>query len=149
LHTNDAAGAIARLTDMGIEPFMLSSSILLTQAQRLYRKLCPVCKKEIDIPLEVLKKNRIDPALLEGSHFYQKTGCPKCNGIGYKGRGAVMEILLVNDAIRRIILTNPEAAAIAKIAVENGMRTLRDAGLERIRDGLTSIEEILRVTSEH
>ncbi len=149
LHTNDAAGAIARLTDMGIEPFMLASSVLLTQAQRLYRKLCPVCKKEMDVPTEVLKKNRIDPALLEGTQFYQKAGCPKCNGIGYKGRGALMEILLVNDAIRRTILTSPEADAIAKIAIENGMRTLREAGLERIREGLTSIEEIMRVTSEH
>lgn len=149
LHTNDAAGAIARLTDMGIEPFMLASSVLLTQAQRLYRKLCPVCKKEIDIPLDTLKKNRIDPALFADTQFYQKAGCPKCNGIGYKGRGALMEILLVNDAIRRTILDNPEADAIAKIAIESGMRTLREAGLERIRDGLTSIEEIMRVTSEH
>ncbi len=149
LHTNDAAGAIARLTDMGIEPFMLSSSILLTQAQRLYRKLCPVCKKEMDIPLEALRKNRIDPALLEGTQFYQKAGCPKCNGIGYKGRGALMEILLVNDAIRRTILSNPEADAIAKIAIDNGMRTLRQAGLERLKEGLTSMEEIMRVTSEH
>lgn len=149
LHTNDAAGAIARLTDMGIEPFMLSSSVLLTQAQRLYRKLCPVCKKEIDIPLEILKKNRIDPSLFEETQFYQTAGCPKCNGIGYKGRGALMEILLVNDVIRRTILTNPEADAIAKIAIENGMRTLREAGLERLREGATSIEEIMRVTSEH
>jgi len=149
LHTNDAAGAIARLTDMGIEPFMLASSVLLTQAQRLYRKLCPVCKKEMDVPHEVLRKNHIDPALLEGTQFYKTSGCPKCNGIGYKGRGALMEILLVNEQIRRTILTNPEADAIAKMAVENGMRTLRDAGLERIREGLTSIEEILRVTSEH
>jgi type IV pilus assembly protein PilB len=148
LHTNDAAGAIARLTDMGIEPFMLSSSVLLTQAQRLYRKLCPVCKKEIDIPLEILKKNRIDPSLFANTQFYQTAGCPKCNGIGYKGRGALMEILLVNDAIRRTILSNPEADAISKIAIENGMRTLRDAGLERIREGATSIEEIMRVTSE-
>ncbi len=149
LHTNDAAGAIARLTDMGIEPFMLASSVLLTQAQRLYRKLCPVCKKEIDVPTEILKRNRIDPTLLEGTQFYQTAGCPKCNGIGYKGRGALMEILLVNDAIRKTILSNPEADAISKIAVENGMRTLRDAGIERIKDGLTTLEEIMRVTSEH
>ncbi|MBN2162622.1 MAG: Flp pilus assembly complex ATPase component TadA [Pontiellaceae bacterium] len=149
LHTNDAAGAIARLTDMGIEPFMLASSVLLTQAQRLYRKLCPVCKKEIDLPTEVLKRSRIDPALLEGTQFYQKAGCPKCNGIGYKGRGALMEILLVNDQIRKTILSNPDADAIATIAVQNGMRTLREAGIERIRDGLTTLEEIMRVTSEH
>lgn len=149
LHTNDAAGAIARLTDMGIEPFMLASSILLTQAQRLYRKLCPVCKKEIDFPSETLERNRIDPAVLDGTRFFQKAGCPKCAGTGYKGRGALMEILLVDDVIRRTILTNPEASAIAKIAIQNGMRTLREAGLERIREEHTSIEEIMRVTSEH
>jgi type IV pilus assembly protein PilB len=149
LHTNDAAGAIARLTDMGIEPFMLASSVLLTQAQRLYRKLCPVCKKEIEFPVETLRTNRIDPARLEGTKFFQNTGCPKCAGTGYKGRGALMEILLVDDVIRRTILSNPEADAIAKIAIQNGMRTLREAGLERIREELTSIEEIMRVTSEH
>jgi type IV pilus assembly protein PilB len=149
LHTNDAAGAIARLIDMGIEPFMLSSSLLLTQAQRLYRKLCPVCKKETDIPTETLKKNRIDPDLLRDTQFYQTAGCPKCNGIGYKGRGGIMEILLIDEVIRKTVLNNPEADAIAKIAVQNGMRTLREAGLDRVRDGLTTIEEIMRVTSEH
>jgi type II secretory ATPase GspE/PulE/Tfp pilus assembly ATPase PilB-like protein len=149
LHTNDAAGAIARLVDMGIEPFMLASSLLLTQAQRLYRKVCPVCKKEIDIPTEILKKNRIDPETMGGTQFYQPAGCPKCNGIGYKGRGGIMEILLVDEVIRKTVLSTPEADAIAKIAVQNGMRTLREAGLERVRDGLTTIEEIMRVTSEH
>lgn len=148
LHTNDAAGAIARLIDMGIEPFMLSSSLLLTQAQRLYRKLCPVCKKEIDIPTETLKKNRVDPERLAGTQFYQTAGCPKCNGIGYKGRGGIMEILLVDEVIRRTILNNKEADAIAKIAIQNGMRPLREAGLARVREGLTTIEEIMRVTSE-
>jgi type II secretory ATPase GspE/PulE/Tfp pilus assembly ATPase PilB-like protein len=149
LHTNDAAGAIARLIDMGIEPFMLASSLLLTQAQRLYRKLCPVCKKEIDIPTEVLEKNRIDPALFPDTQFYQTAGCPKCNSIGYKGRGGIMEILLVDETIRRTVLHTQEADEISKIAVSNGMRTLREAGLERVREGLTSIEEIMRVTSEH
>jgi type IV pilus assembly protein PilB len=149
LHTNDAAGAIARLIDMGIEPFMLSSSLLLTQAQRLYRKICQVCKKEIDIPTETLKKNRIDPEKLAGTQFYQPAGCPKCNNIGYKSRGGIMEILLVDEVIRKTVLNNPEADAIAKIAVENGMRTLREAGLDRVREGLTTIEEIMRVTSEH
>lgn len=149
LHTNDAAGAIARLIDMGIEPFMLASSLLLTQAQRLYRKLCPVCKKPTDIPLETLKHNRIDPETMQDVQFYEKVGCPKCNSIGYKGRGGVMEILLVDDVIRNTILNNSEADAIKRIGVENGMRTLREAGLARVREGLTSIEEIMRVTSEH
>lgn len=149
LHTNDAAGAIARLIDMGIEPFMLSSSMLLTQAQRLYRKLCPVCKRETAFPSETLEKNRIDPLRMKDVQFYEKAGCPKCGGLGYKGRGGVMEILLVDDVIRRTILENSDADAIKKIAIENGMRTLREAGLDRIREGLTSIEEIMRVTSEH
>jgi len=149
LHTNDAAGAIARLIDMGIEPFMLASSILLTQAQRLFRKLCPVCKKEIDVPVETLQKSRIDPAQLAGTQFFQAMGCPKCGGAGYKGRGGIMEILLVDEILRKTILNNTEADAIAKIAVQNGMRTLREAGLDRVRSGLTTIEEILRVTSEH
>ena len=148
LHTNDAAGAIARLTDMGIEPFMLASSVLLTQAQRLYRKLCPVCKREIDVPLDVLRKNHIDPSRVEGAQFFAHVGCPKCNGVGYKGRGALMEILLVNEMIRKTILKSSDASAIARIAIENGMQTLRDVGLNRLRDGLTSIEELLRVTSE-
>ena len=149
LHTNDAAGAIARLIDMGIEPFMLSSSLLLTQAQRLFRKLCPVCKKEVDIPLETLKKNRIDADQFATTQFYHAAGCPKCNNIGYKGRGGIMEILLVDEVLRKTILNNQEADAIAKIAVENGMRTLREAGLDRVRNGITTFEEIMRVTSEH
>jgi type II secretory ATPase GspE/PulE/Tfp pilus assembly ATPase PilB-like protein len=149
LHTNDAAGAIARLIDMGIEPFMLASSVLLTQAQRLYRKLCPVCKKEIDIPTETLKKNRLDPAPFSETQFYQAAGCPKCNNAGYKGRGGIMEILLVDEVLRKTILNNTEADAISKIAIENGMRTLREAGLDRVKSGLTTIEEIMRVTSEH
>jgi len=149
LHTNDAAGAIARLIDMGIEPFMLASSLLLTQAQRLFRKLCPVCKKEIDIPVETLKKNRIDLDQLADTQFYQTAGCPKCNNVGYKGRGGIMEILLVDEILRKTILNNTEADAIANIAIQNGMRTLREAGLDRVKSGLTTIEEILRVTSEH
>jgi type IV pilus assembly protein PilB len=148
LHTNDAAGAIARLTDMGIEPFMLASSLLLTQAQRLFRRLCTVCRKEIDIPLDVLEKNRLPAAEFEGVQFYKKVGCPKCNGIGYKGRASVMEILLVNEVIRSTILKTCEADAIKKIAIANGMNTLRMAGLTRIKEGMTTLEEIMRVTSE-
>ena len=149
LHTNDAAGAVARLIDMGIEPFMLASSLLLTQAQRLFRRLCPVCKKETELPLDILKKNRINPAQMAETQFYQPVGCPKCNNVGYKGRGGIMEILLVDDVIRKTILTTSEADAIGRAAVQNGMRTLREAGLERVREGITTIEEIMRVTSEH
>jgi type IV pilus assembly protein PilB len=114
----------------------------------LFRRLCPVCKKEIDIPLEILKKNRVDPEKLNETQFYKPAGCPKCNGVGYKGRGGIMEILLIDDIIRRAVLETSEADQIKKIAIKNGMRTLREAGLSRIREGLTTIEEIMRVTSE-
>ena len=148
LHTNDAAGAIARMAYMGVEPFMLSSSLVMTQAQRLYRKLCPFCKQVIAIPEETLRTNHIDPDKFKDVEFFGAKGCPKCNGLGYKGRGGIMEILLLNDVIKAKILETSEASTLRKVAVENGMKTLRDAGLEKVRTGETTIDEIMRVTIE-
>lgn len=147
LHTNDAAGAVARLRYMGIEAFLLASSLIMTQAQRLYRKLCPACRKERKLPLEILRLNHIDPERFANVPMYEAVGCPKCFNTGYKGRGALMEILLVDDAIRSLILEEASAGVIRDQAVKNGMITLREAGLQRVRDGQTSIEEILLVTS--
>ena len=148
LHTNDAAGAIARMAYMGIEPFMLSSSLVMTQAQRLYRKLCPFCKQAIAIPEKILIENHMDPDKFKDVEFFGAKGCPKCSGLGYKGRGGIMEILLVNDVIKAKILETSEASSLRKVAVENGMKTLRDAGLEKVRTGETTIDEIMRVTIE-
>lgn len=145
LHTNDAAGAITRLVDMGIEPFLLASSVIMTQAQRLYKKLCPACKKPFDLPLDVLAINKIDPEEFKDVQIYTHSGCPKCSGTGFKGRGSLMEILLLDDHIKQLILQNANAKTLADRAVENGMRTLRQVGLERVKEGLTSIEEVLRV----
>ena len=147
LHTNDAAGAVARLLYMGIEAFLLASSLVMTQAQRLYRKLCMACKKERDFPVEVFRVNRIDPQQFLGIKLYEAVGCPKCFNTGYKGRGALMEILLVEEKVREIMLKEASSSAIRDQAVRNGMITLRDAGLQRVKDGITSIEEILMVTS--
>ncbi len=147
LHTNDAAGAIARLVDMGIEPFLLASSLLMTQAQRLFRKLCPACRQERAMPSELLRLNHLDPANFEGVTFYQPRGCPKCNNLGYKGRGALMEILLVDDGLRAQILRDSNASELRRMATAAGMETLRDVGLTRVREGVTTLEEILRVTS--
>jgi type IV pilus assembly protein PilB len=147
LHTNDAAGAIARMAYMGIEPFMLSSSLVMTQAQRLYRKLCPFCKQAVEIPEKTLRFNHLDPDQFKDTTFFAAKGCPKCSGLGYKGRGAIMEILLINDEIRAKILQTSEASALREVAVQNGMKTLRETGLSRVRDGLTTIDEILRVTT--
>ncbi len=149
LHTNDAPGAIARMAYMGIEPFLLSSSVLMTQAQRLFRRLCPFCKKEVTISKEVLIENHIDlNEFGSDTVIYGADGCPKCGGTGYKGRGAIMEILLLNDRIKRTILETSESTVIRGVAVEEGMQTLRSTGFDKVRAGETSVEEILRITSE-
>ena len=147
LHTNDASGAVARMVNMGIEPFLLASSLLMTQAQRLYRKLCTSCKKESKFPEEILRLNHIDPEKFRAMTFYEPRGCPKCNNIGYKGRGALMEILMVEDRIRTQMMQESDATKIREIAIANGMLTLRDVGMRKAGEGLTSIDEVLRVTS--
>lgn len=147
LHTNDAAGAVARMVNMGIEPFLLASSLLLAQAQRLYRKLCVACREPVEISPDLLRQHRLDPAMFEGATLYQARGCPQCNNLGYKGRAALMELLLVTDAIRTQMLRDADANKIRALAIQEGMRTLRDVGLQKVRDGITTLEEILRVTS--
>ena len=148
LHTNDAAGAISRLANMGVEPFLLASSVIMTQAQRLYRKLCPACRLEREIDKETLRLNNIDLNLFDGVVTYEAVGCPKCNGVGYRGRGAMMEILVVDDEMRELIGKETNSKEIIKQAQSTGMETLRDVGMERVRDGQTSLEEILRVTNK-
>ena len=147
LHTNDAAGAIARMLYMGIDGFMLAASLLCAQAQRLYRKLCKACRKPTEIPTEVLRLHHIDPAMFENAELYKAVGCPKCNQTGYKGRGAMMEILLCNDEMRELVLREPSSSVLRDCAVRNGMLTLRDVGLLRAKEGVTSVEEVLLVTS--
>lgn len=145
LHTNDAAGAITRLIDMGIEPFMLGSALICAQAQRLYRKLCPACRKSIELTPDMLSLNHIDPAMFEGVTIYGPGGCPRCTN-GFKGRGAIMEVLLVNEEIRHGILSGMNTGQIRDIAIKNGMVSLKAAGLERVRNGLTSLDAALAVT---
>lgn len=145
LHTNDAAGAVTRLIDMGIEPFMLGSCLILAQAQRLFRKLCAACKKPTSIASDILEINHIDPKIFDGATLYKNVGCPRCSN-GYKGRGAVMEVLLVNEVIREGILKGMNTGEIRKLAAQNGMITLKQAGLQRVRDGITSLQAALEVT---
>ena len=146
LHTNDASGVIPRLVDMGVPPFLIASSLILAQAQRLFRKLCPICKKPAAINPEVLLANHIDPAFFEGSTIFEPCGCVKCNNIGYKGRGAMMEVLTVSDSIRNQTIRGATSAAIRELAVKEGMITLKDAGLMKVRDGMTSLGAALEVT---
>jgi type II secretory ATPase GspE/PulE/Tfp pilus assembly ATPase PilB-like protein len=145
LHTNDAGGAVTRLIDMGVERFMLGSSLVLAQAQRLYRKLCPACKKVTTIDPLAMTLNKIPEGMFDGYDTYEPVGCPRCSN-GYKGRGAIMEVLLVNDVIREAILRGDNATQLRAAGIENGMVSLKQAGLERVRDGLTSLTAALEVT---
>jgi len=147
LHTNDAAGAISRLDDMGIEPFLISSSILLTCAQRLVRKICPNCKEEFVPEPEVFAALGIEEAT-EETAFYHGVGCDRCKRRGYLGRAAIIEVLPVSETIRRLIIKRASAAVIKNQAISEGMKTLRMVGVDKAREGITTLEEVLRVTAE-
>ncbi len=156
LHTNDAASAFTRLTDMGIEPFLISSSVLILFAQRLLRVLCPKCKEpavdflsgagyypkmldeEFGVPLEDIR----------GKEIYRAKGCDFCAQTGYKGRTAVYEILEINDEIRSLVMSKASSSEIKTAAVKNGMKTLRMEAFKKFASGITSIEEIIRTTQK-
>ncbi len=146
LHANDASATMTRLLDMGMEPFLLASSVILTQAQRLFRKLCPTCKKETKLDTDMLKSYGVDAAQFEGAKVFGPVGCPKCQSIGYRGRGAIMEVLPVDDDIRSAIIRQAMSDEIQDIAIEKGMIPLLQVGLDRVRDGTTSLEVALKVT---
>jgi len=146
LHTNDAAGAIARMVDMGVPPFLLASSVILAQAQRLFRKLCPFCRVPTVVAPDTLAANRIPADFFDGATVYAPKGCPKCNDIGYKGRGALMEVLTVTDKVREAIMHGENSARIRELAVAEGMLPLKDVGLRKVRAGTTSLQAAIEVT---
>ena len=145
LHTNDAAGAISRLDDMGIEPFLISSSILLTCAQRLVRKICPNCREEYRPERELFERLGIED---EGTTFYHGAGCDRCKRRGYVGRAAVIEVLSVSEQIRRLIIKRASAAVVKNQAISEGMKTLRMVGIDKAKEGITTLEEVLKTTSD-
>ena len=144
LHTNDAASAVTRLVEMGIEPFLVASAIDCVVAQRLARKLCQYCKERQIISSDVLRANGIRSQF--DMEAYNAQGCPRCSHSGYKGRIGLYEVLQVTDEIRKLALARAPAPELAEVAVRQGMRLLRDDGLEKVRLGLTSIAEVTRVT---
>lgn len=146
LHTNDAAGAITRLDDMGIEPFLISSSVLMTCAQRLVRRVCTNCREEFSPEPELFEKLGLEPK--QDAVFYRGSGCDRCKGRGYLGRMAIVEALPVTEAIRRLIIKRASAAVIKNQAVTEGMKTLRMAGIDKAIEGMTTLEEVWRVTAE-
>lgn len=149
LHTNDAAGAITRLLDMGIEPFLVSSSLECLIAQRLIRLICPKCKIAIKNKEEVFQqiKNSLD-ALPQKTELYEGKGCPECRFTGYRGRTAIHEILPISPSIREMILSRASSQQIKKRGICEGMRTLRQDGLEKVLAGLTTLTEVVRVTQQ-
>ena len=151
LHTNDAAGALTRLVDMGVEPFLVASSLVLASAQRLMRTICPACKEEAEIPKNVFERIGIKPHEIaeKGKKIFKGKGCPKCNGTGYYGRIAILEALLIDDKIREMVMRKESSDTIKNYAIkEQGMMTLRDNAVENFLSGITTLEEVLRVTSE-
>jgi type IV pilus assembly protein PilB len=142
LHTNDAPLAAARLVEMGIEPYLVSSGVVCVVAQRLVRRLCE-CKQEVDLTAELLREQGFDCA--KGFKGFEPVGCVRCNHTGYRGRLGIYEVMPVTDELRRLILESASADDMRVKAREEGMRTLREDGLEKIKAGDTSVPEVLRV----
>lgn len=149
LHTNDAPSALTRLTEMGIEPFLTASAILLVVAQRLARRLCSECKEAYQLSAEACEKLGLeyDHVTGAGPTVYRAVGCPHCNGIGYKGRMGIHEVMHASEELERLIVRNASADVIREQAIKEGMLTLRQDGFDKVLQGLTSIEEILRVVA--
>jgi general secretion pathway protein E len=152
VHTNDAASAVTRLVDMGVEPFLVASSLTAILAQRLVRRVCPDCRVQYTPTEEEIKELGMTKAQFIERHgvekIYKATGCPSCNQNGYRGRTGIYELLLVDDAVRQLALKNVDASTIKKAAMANGMRTLLDDGARKIALGETTIAEVLSITQE-
>jgi type II secretion system protein E len=146
LHTNDAPSAFTRLIDMGIEPFLVASSVEAIMAQRLVRTICPHCKAEQKVERDYLLKIGFPEEEIVTTKFMRGAGCEECRGLGYQGRLAIYELLVLNEALRPLILNRSSSTTIAQKAMDQGMRTLRTDGWNKVKNGITTIEEVLRVT---
>jgi type IV pilus assembly protein PilB len=147
LHTNDAPSTVSRLVNMGIEPFLVGTAVNLIQAQRLIRRVCANCKEEVrDMPAKTLIEVGFPPEAVGTFKLYKGRGCNACNGTGYKGRVGLYEVMEITEGIRDLIMVGATAVELKRKALEEGMLTLRMSGLEKIRAGITTIEEVLRET---
>jgi len=146
LHTNDAASGITRLIDMGVEPFLIASSVNAFLAQRLVRTICPECRESYKPSAKMLSKLNIKPSQQKNRKFYRGRGCPNCLNTGYRGRTGIYELLTVTEDVRKAVLTHAEAHEIKSIAIKEGMITLFEDGTKKVLSGETTIEEVLRVS---
>jgi type IV pilus assembly protein PilB len=149
MHCNDAPGAIVRLDDMGIAPFLISSSVILTCAQRLMRRICSHCKEPVSYPDKMFLDLGIEPGVFSGVQLYRGRGCDRCKNSGYAGRMAIIEAMNIDDDIRKLIITRAGSNELGRVAVEHGMKTLRTVGLTRAREGTSTLEQVLILTSAH
>lgn len=148
LHTNDAAGGVTRLLDMGLEEYLLTSTVNGILAQRLVRKLCPECKQAYTPSPDLIQSAQLNRfATNEQLTLYHPVGCSSCGGLGYRGRLAIIEFLVMSDPIRKLIMAHEDAGAIQKLAIEEGMTTMYESGLIKVAQGITTLEEVLRVTT--
>jgi general secretion pathway protein E len=149
LHTNDSCGAVTRLLDMGIEPFLVSSSVMAVMAQRLVRRVCPSCREAYAPTLEEIRQLGLSADRFEGHTVFRTgAGCQECKRTGYRGRTGIHELLVVDDDIRALVMKNADAASIRRAATAKGMSTLREDGADKLLAGVTTVDEILRVTQE-
>ena len=148
VHTNDAPGTVTRLIDMGIEPFLISSAVILILAQRLVRKICAECKEPIKVHPQLLIDLGVSPDEVKTFPVYKGRGCSICNNTGYKGRVGLYEVMPIKEEIKELILSRASTSEIKKEAMRLGMKTLRQSGIIKIREGLTTIEEVLRSTMD-
>jgi type IV pilus assembly protein PilB len=149
MHCNDAPGAIARLDDMGVAPFLISSSVILSCAQRLMRRICSHCKEPVTYPAKMFQDLTIDPSIFDGVTLFRGRGCERCKGSGYAGRLAIIEAMTISDEVRKLIIARGNTREMGKVAIGQGMRTLRMVGLDRARDGVSTLEQVLLLTSAH
>jgi type IV pilus assembly protein PilB len=145
LHTNDATGAAVRLVNMGVEPFLITSALLGVLAQRLVRCICPDCRQEYKVSAEALRKLSLNTEI---STFYKGRGCAKCLNSGYRGRLGIFELLVPDEKIRNLILSRPSVEVIKRQAKANGMMALKESGIEKVKAGITTAEEVLQATQE-
>ena len=147
LHTNDAPSSVSRLLNMGVEPFLVASSVNLIGAQRLVRKLCSDCKEPIDVPEQVLIDLGVPPSEVPDFNVMRGTGCRTCNNTGYKGRIAVYEIMVITEELKEFILNGASTLELKREAIRQGMKSLRMSALGKLGEGMTSVEEVVRATA--
>jgi type IV pilus assembly protein PilB len=146
LHTNDAPSTINRLLNMGVEPFLVASSVNLILAQRLARKVCAECREPVEVPAQALLDLGVPEGVAAGARLFMGKGCPVCSNTGYKGRIALYEVMPMHEEIKELVLMGASTAEIRREAMRLGMRTLRQSGVSKMLEGVTSYQEVVRCT---